>query len=86
MDASNWLDTQDQAKVTKVIDQLREKNWVVGSTDYTYYAGDQRYLLWLYLTDRRWRKVVGLSIFDLSDATHVDFYQNGAIYSAMFGG
>ena len=103
MDASTWLDNQDQAKVTKVIEQMREKNWVIGSTGYAHYAGgagDERYLLWLYLTDRRCRKIVGLSIFDLSDANYGDFYQDGMspsdaartavendeLYSALFSG
>jgi hypothetical protein len=103
MDASSWLDAQDQTKVTRVIQQLPEKNWVVGSTECAHYAdgaGDERYLLWLYLTDRRCRKVVGLSIFDLSDANYGDFYQDGMspseaaraalenddTYSALFGG
>jgi hypothetical protein len=100
MDASNWLDTQDQAKVTKLIDQLREEGWVIGGTEYAHYAGDERYLLWLYLTDRRCRKIVGLSIFDLADANYGDFYADGMspgeaaraalenddTYSALVGG
>jgi hypothetical protein len=103
MDASSWLDTRDQAKVTDLIEKLRAQNWTVWVTDYAHYAGgaeDERYLAWLYLTDRECLTAVGVSIFDLSDPKYGDFYESGMspgeaaraalenddTYSAIFGG
>jgi hypothetical protein len=100
MDAPSLLDTQGQSNVTELIEKLRAKDWIVGSTDYADYAGgagNERHRAWLFLTDRRCRTLVGLSIFDLSDAACGDFYQNGIspvegfragldTHSAPFGG
>ena len=77
-EGGTWIDQQeakDRVKFAKAMQAWREGG---GSTRAQEYAeNDLRFGLWLYYCDKRCQRLVGLSIFDLSDHTWRDDYDGG---------
>lgn len=71
---SDWLSTRDAASVVSGMDAMRR---APESRAMQYAGQDARFALWLYLTDRRVARRVGVSLFDLADVTLRDWYEDG---------
>jgi hypothetical protein len=77
---STWIDTreaQDPQKLGTALDGYRAERAGRFARVAAYDNGDERYGLWLALTDARIARAVGVGLFDLGDWNMYDAYADG---------